>query len=156
MKAPQHRFATPLALVLSVFLAAAIGSQFEPGAWYDALRKPSWTPPGPVFGVVWAVLYTAIAVVGWRLAMAAPSANRTAALLVFLLQLGFNAAWSALFFGLQWPLGAFVDIWMLWLSTTLLVILAAGVDRLSSFLLTPYLCWISFALVINGSIVMMN
>lgn len=53
-----------LVLVIGGWLA--IGYVTAPGEWYAGLVKPSFNPPGWIFGPVWTVLYVLIAVAGWR------------------------------------------------------------------------------------------
>ena len=47
------------------FAAAALGGFFMPGEWYAQLQKPSWNPPGWIFGPAWTALYTSMAVAAW-------------------------------------------------------------------------------------------
>src|SRR3954469_823175 len=87
--------------------AAAAG---DTDAFYDALDKPSFAPPARVFGPVWTVLYTGIAVAGYRIWRSPPTADRTAALRWWVAQLALNAAWTPLFFGRRMGTAALVDI----------------------------------------------
>ena len=70
------------------------------GEWYPALKKPSWTPPGWVFGPVWTLLYPMVAVAGW---LAWREGRARLGPLVYLLQLALNAAWPWLFFARRRP-----------------------------------------------------
>ena len=81
--------------------------------WYAGLAKPSWTPPGWVFGPVWSVLYLSMAVAAW---LVWRRGNAVVPMTLFGIQLVFNAAWSWLFFGLHSPGAAFVDIVLLWMA----------------------------------------
>lgn len=138
------------------FLAASLGALFMPGAWYAALQKPSWNPPGWVFGPVWSVLYTLMAIAAWLVWKQGGFAAQGKPLSVFLFQLALNAAWSPIFFGLQRPDLAFAVILLLWLA-----IVATGwtfrpVSRPAAWLLVPYLAWVSFATVLNGTLWWLN
>lgn len=142
--------------VIAVAAVAFVGAQFTPGPWYEALRKPSFNPPDWVFAPVWAVLYVMVALAGWRL-WCGLRAQGTWLLSLYALQLGLNAAWSWLFFGLQRPAWALVDIVALWL---VIVILVAGSfarrQRLAAWLLLPYTVWVGFAAVLNVAIWRLN
>ena len=87
--------------LLASFSAGAIGSQFMPGDWFTALNKPSWNPPGWLFGPVWTLLYLLMGVAAWRVWRKAGFRGAPVALGVFACQLVLNAAWSWLFFGLH-------------------------------------------------------
>ena len=86
--------------ILAVILVASSGVVFRPGAWYRALAKPVWTPPNWVFGPAWMLLYALIAYAGWRVWEAASPEAAAFPMTVYALQLGLNAGWSAIFFGL--------------------------------------------------------
>jgi tryptophan-rich sensory protein len=135
------------------FLAALSGAWFRPGAWYQGLAKPWWRPPDWLFGPAWAVLYTLIAVAGWlvwqRDGVGTP-------ILVYLLSLGFNAGWSAIFFGLRRIDWALLWILGLWLSIVAVIATFAPVSTTAAVLLLPYLAWVAFAAALNGSIWRLN
>lgn len=141
-------------LVFAALVAAAAvtGSTFRPGEWYAALAKPSWTPPGWIFGPVWAVLYVMIAVSGWL----AWRAGATAAVAVWTIGLALNAAWSWLFFG-QKQIGlAALDIMTLATSIIAFIALVHRESPAAGLLFVPYLAWVGFAAALNFTIWHMN
>lgn len=149
------------ALALVAFLAlcfgaAWIGSQFEPGAWYQELDKPSWNPPAWVFAPVWSLLYLMMAVAGWLVWRERGRKAVRLALALFVLQLALNAAWSWLFFGLNRPDLAFVEIVVLWLAILATAARFWRVRRAAGALLLPYLAWVGFAGVLNFVLWRMN
>ena len=142
-------------LVLSLG-AGAVGAGFGPGEWYASLQKPSWTPPGWLFGPVWTLLYILMAVAAWLVSTHGEFRRRRLPLTLFCLQLAANAAWSWLFFGLQRPGLALVDIALLWLLLTLTLVLFYTTRRASGLLLLPYWLWVSFAAALNAEIWRLN
>lgn len=125
-------------------------------AWYQALRKPSFQPPGWVFAPVWNVLYGAIAYSAYRVWRAGPSRARTIALTLWGAQLALNAAWTPTFFGARAPRFALADMALLDAAACAYAVAAARVDRTASLVATPYLGWLGFATAINASIVRLN
>ncbi len=147
--------ATFLIFLLLVGLAAWSGAQFEPGAWYASLAKPSWTPPNWLFGPVWTVLYVGIAIAGWQ-AWKRSGRKVTPLLGLWGVQLVLNTAWSWLFFGLHRPGVALVEIVALLATIVAFAILARPVSALASTLFIPYALWVSFATALNGAIWRLN
>jgi len=145
-----------LGWIVLTFLAAAIGSQFMPGAWYASLAKPSWNPPGWVFGPVWTVLYLLMAIAAWLVWRAAGLTGARLALACYLLQLVLNAAWSWLFFGRQSISGALADIIALWALILLTMVLFRRHSATAAALLVPYLLWVSFATALNFALFRLN
>lgn len=135
------------------FLAPLAGAWSPPSEWYQGLAKPTWTPPGWVFGPAWTVLYLLMAVAAWRVWRCG---GWTTPLRWWLVQLALNAAWTPVFFGLKQPGWAFAEIVLLWLAilTTLRQFLA--VERTAGWLLVPYLLWVSFAAALNYTIWRLN
>jgi tryptophan-rich sensory protein len=138
------------------FGAAALGGLFMPGEWYAALKKPSWNPPGWVFGPVWTALYAMMAVAAWLVWRHGGWAMQHHSLRVFLVQLALNAAWTPLFFGLHWPGAAFAEIILLWLAIGATIAAFWPVTRAAACLLAPYLAWVSFASVLNFTLWRLN
>lgn len=155
--------AVALAVFLLVaFLPAIVGGQWMPGEWYAALRKPAWNPPAWVFAPVWTLLYALIGVSGWlvwdgrRIRGAGPDAAGRAALGLYGIQLVLNGAWSWIFFGLHRPGVAFAEILLMWVAILATALAFWRIRPLAGALLLPYLAWVSFAAVLNGTLWRMN
>ncbi len=142
--------------LLLCFLAPAVGGWFLPGEWYAQLRKPTWNPPGWIFGPVWTVLYATMAIAAWLVWRRGGFAAQRVPLGVFLAQLLLNALWSPLFFGLHNPALAFAEIVLLWLAILFTLRLFWNVQRGAGLLLVPYLAWVSFAAVLNFTLWRLN
>jgi benzodiazapine receptor len=146
------------ALVVT-FSAAAFGALFTaPGVagHYQDLAKPSWTPPDGVFGPVWTVLYTLMAVAAWLVWRQGGWRAAGGAMTLYLVQLAMNAAWSPVFFGLGWLGAAFALIVALWLAIMLTAMAFVRHSRLAAGLLVPYLAWVGYATALNFAIWRMN
>jgi translocator protein len=135
--------------LLLCFAAAAFGGLFMPGEWYASLKKPSWNPPGWVFGPVWTTLYVMMAVAAWLVWKRGGFSAQRPALVLFLVQLALNAAWTPLFFGLHRPGLAFAEMLLLWLAIAATLAAFRRVSRVAAWLLAPYLAWVSFAAALN-------
>ena len=146
-----------LALFLVIaFVPAVFGGIFGPGDWYASLSKPPWTPPGWLFGPVWTLLYLMIGVAGHLAYGQCDGRQRAIAFGVYGLQLLLNALWSWLFFGLERPDLAFVDIVALLGLIVLNIVLFLPISRAAGLLLVPYALWVAFASALNFSIWRLN
>ena len=151
------RLKSPLALicwVLLAFSASAAGALFSPGEWYGQLSKPSFNPPSWVFGPVWTALYIMMGTSAWLVWRRAGFEG--AALKAWLFQLGFNAAWTPVFFGLHAMGAALIVIVAMWCAILATIVLFWKHSRAASLLLVPYLLWVSFATVLNATLWQMN
>lgn len=133
-----------------------MGAQFTPGTWYAGLAKPAWTPPGWVFAPVWTMLYLLMAVAAWLVTLNGEWRQRRLPLALFILQLAVNAAWSWLFFGLQRPGWALLNILMLWGLVSVTVVLFLNTRRVAGILLLPYWGWLTLAAALNAAIWRLN
>jgi len=145
-----------IAWLLVCFAAAATGAMFMPGEWYESLNKPAWNPPGWIFGPVWTALYAMMAVSAWLVWKRGGFATQRRPLGLFLVQLALNALWTPLFFGLRQPGMAFAEILLLWVAILMTLLAFRPVSRAAAWLLVPYLAWVSFAAVLNGTIWRLN
>jgi len=146
-----------IAVPLAVGGLAGVATSRGVAEWYPTLVKPAFTPPSWVFGPVWTVLYVTMGVAAflvWRRGLDAGGVRISLA--VFLVQLALNGLWSVLFFGMKAPGAAFVEIIVLWISIAVTTGLFWRVAPLSGVLLLPYLAWVTFAAVLNGSLWALN
>jgi len=142
--------------LLLCFAAASGGAAFPPGEWYASLNKPAWNPPGWIFGPVWSALYLMMAVAAWLVWQRGGFAAQRRALGLFVAQLVLNALWTPLFFGLRQPGLAFAEILLLWVTLLATLMAFRPVSRFAAWLLAPYLAWVSFAAVLNGTLWRLN
>jgi tryptophan-rich sensory protein len=145
-------------VLATVTAGAAVGALFAPDAWFAALAKPTWNPPSWLFAPMWTLLYVLLGVACWLVARepgVAPQ-DRQLAWLAFGLQAALNLAWTPLFFGLRQPGWAFVDICLLWPAVLWMTMRFGRIRPLAGYLMAPYVLWVSFALVLNGTIWLMN
>lgn len=151
---PRTRsFALPAFLALVVGGGLIIGYLTAPGAWYQALEKPSFNPPNWIFGPVWTILYVIIGVVGWRIWR---RGKASPAMALWWMQLALNFLWSPVFFGLHQILAAAIIVSALFVTVLAFMAFAWRVDRVSTMLFLPYAAWVGFASALNIAILSLN
>jgi translocator protein len=153
---PHHHWLALVVLLILCFAVAGVGGLATAPSipnWYTGLAKPSWTPPSWVFGPVWSVLYLSMAVAAW---LVWRRGDAVVPMVLFGIQLVFNAAWSWLFFWLHSPGAAFIDIVLLWMAIAVTTVVFWRRSTLAGILFVPYLMWVSFAAVLNFAIWRLN
>jgi benzodiazapine receptor len=124
---------------------------------YLALKKPSFAPPGWIFGPVWTVLYIMMGVAAYRIfGLGWDRAAVRTALFMFAIQLFFNLIWTPLFFGWQLRGAAFLDIVLLLVFLIMTTLKFYQLDYWAGYLLIPYILWAAFASVLNLSFWQLN
>lgn len=157
------KFSLLLKIIICVIVCVVIGAlsgiatSGSINTWYVQLNKPSFNPPNWIFGPVWSMLYTLMGISaaliwhkGWDKKMVRN------AIYLFAAQLILNAFWSIAFFGMQSPLLALLVIIVLLILIIACIYFFKRIDKAAAFLLIPYLLWVSFASILNVSIVMLN
>jgi tryptophan-rich sensory protein len=156
-RAAARRRALWYAAGCALAVAALGGLATDIGPWYRSLAQPAWNPPDWLFGPAWTLIYALTALAGvetWQVAREA-SQRRTLAVL-FALNGTLNVLWSLLFFRLRRPDWALVEVGALWLSIVALLVYCGRLQRRTIALLLPYLLWVSFAALLNASVVELN
>ena len=148
-------------LILCLAIPLAVGglSALVSGgmADYEVMVQPPLSPPGWLFPVVWTVLYLLMGYASYRvLESGAAEQEIRKALTLYGLQLFANFVWPLLFFGAGAYLAAMVCLLLLWLCVVYLILLALDLDRVSAWLLAPYLLWLTFAAYLNFGVFLRN
>jgi translocator protein len=152
------RIATVVATCLVIGYFSGMETRESITTWYPTLVKPIFNPPNWLFGPVWTLLYIMMGVAGgmiWN-RLEFDEKNVKKAFVFFIIQLTLNALWSYLFFGLHNPLLALIEIVLLWLMIYETYNQFKKIEPFAGILLIPYLSWVSFATVLNGSIWWLN
>jgi tryptophan-rich sensory protein len=155
----SRTFWKPVLVAAAVAIGVAVlgGTLTDTGPWYQELRKPAWQPPDWLFGPAWTVIFalaTSSAVYAWR--GAENRADRDWVIGLFALNGFLNVLWSLLFFALRRPDWALVEVALLWLSILMPIVLFWRFARPASLCLFPYLMWVSFAALLNLTVVRLN
>jgi translocator protein len=140
-------------------LAGILGAVFTTpsiSTWYATVNKPVFNPPNWIFGPVWTLLYLMMGVALYLVIIEKNSANKKVALKYFWIQLGLNTLWSIIFFGMQLPALALLEIVILWYMILMTIRKFLPISKTAGYLLVPYILWVSFASVLNLAIAILN
>ncbi len=152
----------PVRLTISVLIPLSVGflgSLFTTpsiGTWYATLNKPVFNPPNWIFAPVWTALFILMGLSLYFVWEKWKKKNGMNTFYIFGMQLSLNLLWSILFFGLHKPLYALIEIVILWIAIMMTILEFRKFSKTASLLLLPYLVWVTFATVLNFSIVLMN
>lgn len=155
--APKRWDAVIVAALSAITVAALGGTLTDVGPWYQTLQKPDWTPPDAAFGVIWTIIFALAAlsaVIAWRREFS--PARRQWMIGLFAVNGLLNVLWSLIFFKLQRPDLALVEVAALWLSILALIVFLYRSSPVASLLLIPYLGWVGVAALLNYAVVRLN
>ena len=119
-------------------------------------NKPPLSPPDWVFPVVWTILYALMGISAARVWLVEDTPAKSRSISLFIAQLAVNFFWPLFFFNLQAYGFALVWLILLWLLVFLLILNNRRVDMNASWLLVPYLIWLTFALYLNIGVFLLN
>lgn len=157
--AVSGRWRAMLSAGLAACAVAGLGALItELGPWYYELAVPAWKPPDWLFGPAWTLIFGCAATSGYLSWSKSPrySPNHARVLALFAINGILNIAWSALFFRLHRLDWAMLEVILLWLSIVGLMVFTARSSKLASWLLLPYLLWVTFAGALNLELVRLN
>ena len=122
--------------------------------WYSEVAKPSFNPPDWIFAPVWIILYIAMSVAIWLIWINPKRVEKI--IYIYFIHLLINGSWSIFFFGLHLILVSLILIVIIIFFVVWLIKLYYPINKLSSFLMIPYLMWLSYAFVLNFYIFILN
>lgn len=148
-------FIVPTIMFLG-FLSGVVSGSGEENGWYQMLVKPSFQPPGYLFGIVWTILYCMIGFAFAMIISARGAKFQILAIGLFIIQFVLNLLWSPIFFGQHQVTTALYLIIIIWLFIAATIYVFSKIRPLAAWLLVPYLLWVSFAAALNYEIDRLN
>jgi tryptophan-rich sensory protein len=149
-----------LVVSLAVPLLAGFGSTVWTinaiPTWYTSLNKPWFNPPNVVFAPVWTTLYLLMGVALFLIWRSPRNRTRDTGIALFAAQLIVNVIWTFAFFGLQNTLYGLLSIIPLWILIAATIYQFNKIEKWASYLLVPYIAWVSIATALNASIYLLN
>ena len=145
------KFLISILLPLSLGAIAGMFTSQSVPEWYATLNRPSFNPPNWIFGPVWTTLYILMGISFFLIWKQEASKERNRAILIFLLQLLLNFAWSFIFFYFNMIGLALVEIILLWISIVMMLVVFYKIKPIASYINIPYILWVTFATVLNAS-----
>ena len=152
----KNKYLSLAIILLITFIAPMIGSYTtatfkEP--WYSEIILPSFNPPSWVFAPVWSTLYLLMTIAIWKIWI---NSFNTRILKIYLVHLFFNSTWSIVFFGFHLIGLALVNLIIILIFIIFLMKEYSRINKISFYLMIPYLSWSSYALILNSSIFLLN
>jgi len=145
----------PLVVLLGSLSGRLAGSGYG-NAWFDALTKPSFMPPGWAFGAAWTILYILLGLVLAILLHARGARGRRLVLALFLAQLALNYLWSPLFFAWHQTVAALIAILAMIGLGAAAAALMWWIRKGATLLMLPYLAWLCFAAALTWEVIRLN
>ena len=145
------------AIAWAVILGGVGGLLTTIGPWYRNLNKPIFQPPDWLFGPAWTIILGTTAwagVLAWN--GATTDSGRNTIIILYVVNFVCHLAWSPLFFTLKRPDIALIEVVFLWASVLAMCIALRQFSVTASWMIVPYLAWVSFAAVLNAAIVRLN
>ncbi len=152
----RNKYISLLFIIIVTYIAPAIGSYTtntfkEP--WYSEIIQPSFNPPSWVFAPVWFTLYALMSLAIWKVWI---KTYNTKIFKLYFVHIFFNSLWSVIFFGFHQIGFALLNLVVILIFILLLMKDYFKIDKISFYLMVPYLGWSSFALILNISIFFLN
>ena len=153
----KNKFLSFILFFIITFSASFIGGlvtiSFK-DPWYSQLVKSNFNPPDWIFAPVWTALYLMMTLAIWFFWHSKNREMNT--IYIYFIHIVFNTTWSVVFFGFHNIFLALVNLIILILLIVILILRFRRVNKVSSYLMIPYLLWSSFALFLNYRLLVLN
>jgi len=155
---PSHILALNLCIALPLVVGGIAGVATEQNLvpWYAGLAKPVFNPPAWLFGPVWTLLYILMGISLFLIWRSSRGRTRDKGILIFAIQLVLNFSWTFIFFQFRLAGWALIELSMVWISILVMILFFFRISKTAALLQIPYLCWVTFASILNGSIWWLN
>ena len=152
----KNKYLSLAIITLITFAAPAIGSYAtstfkEP--WYSEIILPSFNPPSWVFAPVWSSLYLMMSLAIWKIWI---NTFDIKLLKIYFVHILFNSTWTIVFFGFHQIGLALLNLIIILIFILILMKEYFKKDKISFYLMVPYISWSSYALVLNTAIFILN
>ncbi len=155
----MNKLKLTVSILIPLVIGAVAGYFTTDGVqgWYAVANKPWFNPPNWIFAPMWTALYILMGIafyIVWNTVIS--SEEKRPAIIFYILQLVFNFFWSYIFFSQKQTGWAFAEILLMWLAILLTIFAFGRINKTAAWLMVPYICWVSFAAVLNYYIWQLN
>ena len=153
----NNKYISLIGFIIITFAASGIGSfatRISKEPWYSSINKPSFNPPDWVFAPVWAALYVFMAIAVWLIWTNSKKTKKI--FYIYFIHLFINATWSVIFFGFHEIFLALINIVLIIFFIIWLIKLYLPINKMSAYLMIPYLAWCSYAFILNLNLYLLN
>jgi len=164
MSSQINRFKAFFISFVMVVLTALVGNLFtsrNTETWYLTINRPSFLPPNYAFPIAWTILFI-LMIISFYLVLTSKinhlkSTNLIkTGIILFTLQLIFNALWCYLFFEAHLLLLSVIEIIVLEILIILTITTFYKINKTSAYLLIPYALWVLFATALTIGVYVLN
>ncbi len=153
----NNKYISLIGFIIITFAASGISSfatRISKEPWYSSINKPSFNPPDWVFAPVWTTLYVFMAIAVWLIWTNSKKIKKI--FYVYFIHLFINATWSVIFFGFHEIFLALINIVLIIFFIIWLIKLYLPINKMSAYLMIPYLAWCSYAFILNLNLYLLN
>jgi len=153
----NNKYISLIGFIIITFAASGISSfatRISKEPWYSSINKPSFNPPDWVFAPVWTALYVFMAIAVWLIWTNSKKTKKI--FYIYFIHLFINATWSVIFFGFHEIFLALINIVLIIFFIIWLIKLYLPINKISAYLMIPYLAWCSYAFILNLNLYLLN
>ncbi len=146
-------------ILLGVFALLIVPSFFfgsDNSEFYQEIKRPFFSPPSMVFGVVWTIIYFLISLATAIVSTSDSSTNKRCFYIILLINYILIQSFTPIFFGMENLYGGFIITTLTALASIFLYVSAKKISPTAGWLLVPYMIWTIFATFLAGAVYLIN